>query len=62
VIAYFLLAVILIQEIYHAIERKDLYNRIMAKDLQEYKTEHKPKTVPNSIRKRLNERQKGGLG
>jgi len=31
-----LLAVITIQQIFHTKERKDLYNRIMARDLTEY--------------------------
>jgi hypothetical protein len=45
----------------HYIERKDLYSRIMAKDLQEYKSESRSRTIPNQIRKKLNE-QKGGSG
>lgn len=31
-----LLAVIMVQQIFHTKERKDLYNRIMARDLTEY--------------------------
>ena len=36
-IAYALCGVVLIQQIIHHYERKDLYNRIMSKNLTEYK-------------------------
>ena len=60
-IVYFLIVAIVIQSIMYYIERKDLYSRIMAKDLQEYKSESRSRTIPNQIRKKLNE-QKGGSG
>jgi hypothetical protein len=34
-----LIAVILLKDLIHRIERKDLYNRLMARDLTEYKQE-----------------------
>lgn len=34
---YILLGVIALQAILHCIERRDLYNRIMSRDLKEYK-------------------------
>jgi hypothetical protein len=59
IIAYCLIAVIVFQQILFARERKDLYNRIMAKDLTELKAETPGKrSVPNMIRKRL-QQQKG---
>lgn len=36
-ITYALFGVIVIQQIIHHFERKDLYNRIMSKNLSEYK-------------------------
>lgn len=36
-LAYILLGIIIIQQIVHHFERKDLYNRIMSKNLTEYK-------------------------
>lgn len=36
---YALCGIIVIQQIIHHIERKDLYNRIMSKNLTEYKGE-----------------------
>lgn len=42
---YILVAFLILQEILHRIERKDLYNRIMSKDYSEYKG-----TVPRSFR------------
>lgn len=35
--AYLLWVVVVIQQIIHHMERKDLYNRIMSKNLTEYK-------------------------
>jgi hypothetical protein len=44
--------IIFAQDIMHRLERKDLYNRIMAQDLDDYKHEKiKPKTVKCGIRK-----------
>jgi len=36
-IIYALIGVVLVQEILHRVERRDLYNRIMCKDINEYK-------------------------
>lgn len=52
-----LLCLIIVQHILHKQERKDLYNRIMARDLTEYKAE-KRRTVPNTIRKRTSDESK----
>ena len=41
-IAYILCGVIILQSIIHHFERKDLYNRIMSKNLTEYKGEKCP--------------------
>lgn len=38
-ITYILCLIVIIQSIIHHIERKDLYNRIMSKNLTEYKGE-----------------------
>jgi len=40
------------------IERKDLYSRIMAKDLQEYKLNITNRHVPNGIRKKISDEMK----
>ncbi len=48
---------VIVQHITHKQERKDLYSRIMARDLTEYKSE-KRRTVPNVIRKRTSEESK----
>ena len=53
-----MLGYVLTREIMHGIERRDLYNRIMAKDLDEY-TDLKditgpPAPVENIIKKRMN--------
>ena len=56
---WIIILVLLIIIILQFIERKDLYNRIMAKDLQEYKTAgHKPRTIKNVIKKNLEEAKK----
>jgi lipopolysaccharide export system protein LptC len=47
--------IIIVQGISHKQERTDLYNRIMAKDLPEYKGK-KPGTVKNILRKNFNDR------
>lgn len=57
VIIVLLIAVIAIQNAIHKQERQDLYNRIMAKDLRDYRTE-KQRTVPNVIRKRTSDELK----
>ncbi|WES36075.1 hypothetical protein P0092_09465 [Ruminiclostridium papyrosolvens DSM 2782] len=52
IIIVFLCVVILVQNITHRIERKDLYNRIMANDLTEYNQKPiKHKSVKCAIRK-----------
>lgn len=57
VIIVLLIAVIAIQNAIHKQERHDLYNRIMAKDLRDYRME-KQRTVPNVIRKRTSDELK----
>jgi hypothetical protein len=37
-----LIAVIIIQSIIHFVERRDMYNRLMSKNLSEYKQNGKP--------------------
>lgn len=44
-VVYILCGVILIQQLLHHAERKDLYNRIMSKNLTEYKGEPLPYQV-----------------
>lgn len=36
-IVYLLCGIIIVQSVFHHFERKDLYNRIMSKNLTEYK-------------------------
>ena len=45
-----LVAVIMIQAIFHYCERRDLYDRLMSKDLSEYKKSGSPppKQVPSA--------------
>jgi hypothetical protein len=51
-----LIGVIVYLEVSHQRERRDLYNRIMAKDFVEYKQPAVQKrNVPNIIRKRMSE-------
>ncbi len=52
-----LIAVIIIQGISHFIERRDMYNRLMAKDLAEYNQSKKtppPKHIPSAHERVLN--------
>lgn len=58
VIIALLAGVIAVQNIIHKQERKDLYNRIMAKDLTEYKANGKRRSVPSTIRKRTSDELK----
>lgn len=37
ILIFMLIAVIVVQMVFHAIERRDLYNRMMADDIREYK-------------------------
>jgi hypothetical protein len=48
-----LAATLLVELISHRMERKYLYNRIMSKDLTEYKGTKKIKPIKNIIRKNL---------
>ena len=61
-IAYVLAVIIAIQAILHAIERKDLYNRIMSRDIADYKVlkSDKPvKPVVPKYKKVMTEWRKG---
>jgi len=54
-----LLLYIISQERRHQAERRDLYNRIMAKDYEEYKEPvAEGKQYKNAIRRRMEEMQK----
>jgi hypothetical protein len=54
-----LIAALIIQQIMHLIERKDLYTRFMAKDLTEYEQVSKKfrKAEANNMRKKVKEYQ-----
>lgn len=52
-----LFCLVIVQHVSHKQERKDLYSRIMARDLTEYKAE-KRRTVPSIIRKRTSDESK----
>jgi hypothetical protein len=55
-IAFAFVVIILIQEFMHYKERQDLYNRIMARDLSEYKAaDGAPPKGRNGIKKRMND-------
>lgn len=58
----FLIAVIILQGTSHFIERRDMYNRLMSKDLTEYKQGGKPpKHIPSAHYRTLQRwRQKAG--
>jgi hypothetical protein len=62
-VIFLLVALIFLREVMHGMERKDLYNRIMARDLGEYKA-LKPRKIKNSImaniKKRRNENRNEG--
>lgn len=64
ILIFVLIAVIVIQMFFHAIERRDLYNRIMADDIHEYKelAEAKPERKRRVSRHRqvLNEWRERG--
>lgn len=50
-----LIAVIILQAIFHHFERRDMYNRLMSKNLTEYKQGGKPpKRIPSAHDKVLN--------
>lgn len=44
---YVLIAFLILQEILHSLERRDLCNRLMSRNLSEYKGE-KPKYAPSA--------------
>lgn len=52
-IVYLLCGIIIVQSIFHHFERKDLYNRIMSKNLTEYKGK-KAVSVKSAHRQVLN--------
>lgn len=57
-----LVAFLILQEIWHRTERKDLYNRLMSKNLTEYKGE-KASYTPSAhekVLKRWRSKRKGG--
>lgn len=59
-IIYILCGVIILQNIIHYFERRDLYNRLMSKNLSEYKGE-KPVSVMTAHERILKRwREKGG--
>ena len=58
-----LVAVILIQALLHYSERRDLYDRLMSRDITEYKNSGNPppKAIPSAHDRVLNKwRNKGG--
>lgn len=48
-----LFGIIIVQDMGHRRERKDLYNRIMARDLSEYKAGGKARYVPNLLKRNM---------
>lgn len=54
---YILIGIIILQYLLHFFERRDLYNRIMSRNLNEYKGEAHMYTTP-AYKKRLNEWRK----
>ncbi len=58
-ITYILCAVIVLQALFYALERRDLYNRIMSKDLNEYKSDPKNNTYPVSAHRKIINRWRG---
>ena len=58
---YALVGIIVLQQIIHHFERKDLYNRIMSKNLTEYKgdTLEYHDSAHKNVLKRWRERKKG---
>jgi hypothetical protein len=51
-VIFLLVALLFLREVMHGIERKDLYNRIMANNLTEYKA-GKTKPIKNIIRENI---------
>ena len=52
-IVYILLGIVVVQDILHRVERRDLYNRIMSKSLPEYKQSKTPPKTPKPAHKRV---------
>lgn len=60
IIEYILSGVIIVQCIMHYIERKDLYTRLMCKDVQDYKSANKKEVQsPMSRHKEVLDRWRG---
>ena len=59
---YLLMGIIIIQDLLHRVERKDLYSRIMCKDINDYKRlDDKPSEPTQSAHKKtLGEWRKRG--
>lgn len=57
IVIVILTGAIIVQDIIHKQERKDLYNRIMARDLPEYK-QGKARSVPSAIKKHMVDEKK----
>ena len=56
-----LFLIIIVLETIHFFERRDLYNRLMADSLTEYKQDKKPTgSVKNFIKKNMDKRYGGG--
>lgn len=54
-----LIVYILVREVLHARERKDLYDRIMSPNIEDYRREHPskpPNPIANPIRKNIQEK------
>ena len=62
IILIVLLIIIVMQEIFHFVERRDMYNRLMSKSLSEYKQGGQPpKNIPSAHERTLNNwRKKAG--
>ena len=59
VLVYALCGIIALQQVVHSVERRDLYNRIMSRDLAEYKGES-PGYQVSAHKKVLNRWRKRG--
>ena len=57
ILVYVLCAIIVLQEILHRFERRDLYDRIMSRDLTEFKGESRKRV---SKHREVLERWRGG--
>lgn len=56
IVEIILIAIIILQAIFHYFERRDMYNRLMSKSLSEYKQVGKnpPKHIPSAHDRILN--------